>query len=731
MKFREFDSLSNQSLYDVADSIEQFGLAYGLVDLCELGLIVVDSKNKVTFWNHWMEKSSGIKTKDALGRHLNDVFTNLNCFRLEQAIKDALKRGMSSVLSQKFNPHILPLYSSEQDKIQDKLMCQMVTVKPLKVDTQFCLIQIFDVTSAMSRDQMLREQASKSRSQARHTKAILSSIVDAVITTDQDGRIDYMNSVAEQLTGWSLDDAGGLLLDKVFYITNSKGEHNIDSVHRYLKSGETSDSQDKELILVREDSSQIAIEHSLSPIHNSDHQTKGLVVVFRDVTQARNLAKQVTWQASHDVLTKLFNRNAFDQKLTELVDDARSQNNVHALLYLDLDQFKIVNDTCGHVAGDELLKQISEILSTHVRGNDVLARLGGDEFGVLLNACPANIAISIGNKIRQSIQDYRFGWDEKSFSIGVSIGIVEITESSESVENILSEADAACYAAKDNGRNQVHLYQQDASEAAERHGEMAWFSRIQNALEEDRFLLYVQNIAPIAPDDNDGHFEILIRMIDENQNLIPPGAFIPAAERYGLMSSVDRWVVNKTFSTIQKHREQFVANRYQFAINLSGASLTNQDTLNYIVDLFVEYDIPKSMISFEITETAAISNLSAANHFIRTLRKSGCQFSLDDFGSGLSSFAYLKNLPVDFLKIDGSFVKDMHKDPIDKAMVESINQIGHVMELKTIAEFAENDDIIDILRDIGVDYIQGYGVSKPRLLVDQQGNLQPNFGRLA
>lgn len=709
------------------NSLIQQELAFELVDLCEIGLVIIDSHHQVALWNHWMEKTSDVSSKLALGKTLEQIFVNLNSFRLKQAITDAINRGMSSVLSQKFTPHIFPLYTSQKSKKDHQLMNQMITVKPLKIEQNYCLIQIFDVSSAITRDLLLRQQATESRSQAAHTKAILSSIVDAVITTDSSGRINYMNSVAEKLTGWKQDIAYGQLLDKIFYITSPLDGLNSDAVHRCIKNGQASNSQGKELILMRENNSQLAIEHSLSPIHNEQHVNIGVVVVFRDVTQARQLTAKVNWQASHDVLTKLLNRSAFDDKLNELVEDARHSNNIHTLLYCDLDQFKIVNDTCGHVAGDELLKQISELLSTHVRGNDVLARLGGDEFGILLNSCPAKIAIDIANKIRQTIQDFRFGWEEKSFTIGVSIGIVEITKTGENSEHILGEADAACYVAKDNGRNQVHLYQQNAGEAAERHGEMAWFSRIQKALDENRFLLYVQTIAPIDASKNVGHFEILIRMLDEKGNIIPPGAFIPAAERYGLMAAIDKWVVKRSFEIIKKENVIFSDGNYRFAINLSGASLTNPETLSYIVGLLRDYSIPKGMITFEITETAAISNLSAANHFIRTLKKTGCNFSLDDFGSGLSSFAYLKNLPVDILKIDGAFVKDMHIDPIDKAMVESINQVGHVMGLKTVAEFVENDEIILLLTELGVDYIQGYGVSKPRLLVDQSGQLDKEF----
>ena len=722
------DSLT--SSYDNAPvELLSFSNIERVIDLCDIGLIVLNPNKRVVFWNIWMESNTGISQQKSLGKSLKAIFESWNCLRLEQGIKNAIDRGMSSLLSQKFNPHVFPLYTSTENKSINKCMNQMVTVKPLKGNKNFCLIQISDVSSAVARDVLLRKQAIESKRRELETKAILSSTADGVITTDRNGRINYMNVVAEHISGWKAEEASELYLDKVFNVTNSKGELYSDAIHRCLKDGELSETKDNDLILMRENGLQIAIEHSLAPIRNEQHECTGVVVVFRDVTESRELADKVNWQASHDMLTKLHNRNAFDLKLTALVNKAQQEGKTHSLLYLDLDQFKIVNDTCGHVAGDELLKQVATILDSHVRDNDVLARLGGDEFGILLNGCKGSIAVNIANKIRLAIEEFRFGWDGKTFSIGVSIGIVEIDQLCPGVQDVLGNADAACYAAKDNGRNQVHLFQPDAKEIEYHHGEMAWFSRIQKALDDDRFILYSQAIAPLKQGAN-SHYEILVRMLDDKGAIIPPGAFIPAAERYGLMTAIDRWVIDRLFQLIEKERESIENKNLCFAVNLSGATLTNLDTLNFIVEQIKCRKIPQGMISFEITETSAISNLSAATNFIQTLRGSGCTFSLDDFGSGLSSFAYLKSLPVDFLKIDGAFVKDMHQDPIDRAMVESINQVGHVMGLKTIAEFVENNDIIECLIDIGVDYVQGYGVSKPIPLTDRNGKISNKLGEI-
>ena len=691
-----------------------------VIDLSDVGIILINENKKVSCWNQWLVDSSGIEASAAVGKSIEQIFPQLKSARLFSAIDDAINYGMPSILSQKLNPHILPLYQTLSKKTEHNLMSQMVMIKPIKTRQKCCLIQVIDVSSAIARDQMLRRQAEEYRQRELHNGAILSSIADAVITTDAKGCIEYMNSVAETMTGWNADAAKKHKLENVFTITS---KHNTPSIVQCIKDDYIPNSFGENLTLKKENGTSIAIEESLAAIRNDKSEILGVVLVFRDVSKARKLADEVNWQAAHDSLTNLYNRNYFDRKLQALVKISRASNEQDALLYLDLDQFKIVNDTCGHVAGDELLKQVSYLLNSHVRNNDILARLGGDEFGIVLSNCPIGNALIIADKIRQAIKDFRFAWAGKSFGIGVSIGIVEISNNSESVEELLSAADTACYAAKDAGRNQVHLYKEKSSEAAARHGEMQWFSRIQTALEHNRFCLYAQKITSLNSSTHDNHNEILIRMLDDDNNIIPPGAFIPAAERFGLMSAIDRWVVEHLFTIIGKSICEQGQLKYHFAVNLSGQTLTDIETLTFISKQLHSHQIPKGMISFEITETAAISNLSAANTFITTLKSAGCKFSLDDFGSGLSSFAYLKNLPVDYLKIDGTFVKDMVNDAIDHAMVQSINQIGHVMNLETIAEFVENDDILAALKDIGVDYAQGFGVSKPYRLINKGGKL--------
>jgi len=440
----------------------------------------------------------------------------------------------------------------------------------------------------------------------------------------------------------------------------------------------------------------------------------GVVIIFHDVTELRGLANKVSYQATHDALTGLINRREFERRLALLLESARQEDKEHALCYIDLDQFKIVNDTCGHVAGDELLRQLTTLLQAQVRERDTLARLGGDEFGILLGNCHLNKAEKIAEAFCHMVKEFRFVWQDKSFEIGASIGLVAIEANSGSTTDLLSAADSACYVAKDKGRNRVYVYQPDDEELVARHGEMQWVSRINQALEENRFELFYQPIVALQGGKEKMHVEVLLRLRDEAGKLIFPMAFIPAAERFDLMPAIDRWVIRNVFAFCEASGRDDIT----YAVNLSGASLSDAGLMGYLREQFSNYDVRPYDISFEITETAAISNLSEAIHFISELKILGCSFSLDDFGSGLSSFAYLKNLPVDYLKIDGGFIRSIVDNPIDCAMVESINHIGHVMGIKTIAEFVENDEIYTCIKNLGVDYAQGYYIEKPKPLSD-------------
>ncbi len=541
----------------------------------------------------------------------------------------------------------------------------------------------------------------------------LRSIGDGVITTDTQGRIIYINPYAEQMLGCSGESAINNSLST--YLCFSDATTNVtieDPVERCISEEEVVVFSEH-INAIRYDGARFAVKLTTSPMRDQDSNIKGVVMVLHDISDMWKLTQKLSYQASHDSLTGLINRREFDHQLGLALDKSKKTGSNHTLCYMDLDQFKVVNDTCGHVAGDRLLKQLAQLLVTDIRSNDVLARLGGDEFGLLLYGCRMDRADSILEKIRKAIKEFRFSWDEKTFELGVSIGVVPVTRNSISVTELLSEADAACYVAKDLGRDRIHKYQQGDTDLVKHKSEMQWVHRIQQALDEGRFVSYYQLIQPVQ-NGVVWYSEILVRMLDENGDIVLPGAFIPAAERYHLMSNIDQWVINDVFAMIQDRPVKNMS----YTINLSGQSVGDKKMLNYILESMKKYNIDPSIICFEITETAAVANFDSARIFIDQLHEAGCKFALDDFGSGLSSFAYLKNLDVDLLKIDGSFIRDIAQDPVDYAMVSSINRIGHLMGIKTIAEVVEDKDILERLEKIGVDYVQGFYIDRPRPLSD-------------
>jgi len=542
----------------------------------------------------------------------------------------------------------------------------------------------------------------------------LHSIGDAVIATDTNGRVEFLNPVAQKMTGWDAQAAKGLPLGQVFRTIDEHTREPLAQPSNIRElDGQAIDTEQYAILIARE-GNEFSIEQTVAPTRDFEGRTIGAVLVFRDVSRSREMARQLNWAATHDALTGLVNRREFERRLHTLLESARFEHKQHALVYLDLDQFKVVNDTCGHLAGDELLRQLALTLDKKVRTSDTLARLGGDEFGVLLDGCPIERAASIAEAMRVAIADFRFVWQDKVFEVGVSIGVAPVTDQCESPARIMSTADAACYVAKDLGRNRVHVSLPDDQEMSQRQGEMQWVHRISQALEANRLRLYYQSIVPIGEDAaGETHYEVLLRLIDENGKVVPPMAFIPAAERYNLMPSIDRWVIRTILAHLAAGKND---SNLTCSINLSGQSLGDDHMLDFIVDQIDHSGVAPECLCFEITETSAIANLSRATRFISVLRGMGCRFSLDDFGSGMSSFGYLKHLHVDYLKIDGTFVRDMVDDVVDRAMVEAINRIGHVMGIRTIAEFVENNDILQKLKEIGVDYAQGYGIHKPEPL---------------
>ncbi|MEH6575877.1 MAG: EAL domain-containing protein [Amphritea sp.] len=532
-----------------------------------------------------------------------------------------------------------------------------------------------------------------------------------VLITKPDGVIEYASPKFSEVTGYQENEVEGLNINILHY--EKIGECSYADIWQELvKTPEWRG----EIINQKKDGTLFWAEVNVAPIYDSEGLLTHYVSIQQDVTEARLVSEQLNYQASHDQLTDLVNRREFEVRLEQLLKRHSKHEHPHAFCFLDLDQFKVVNDTCGHIAGDELLRQISSLLHDKVRSTDTLARLGGDEFGILMHNCPLNKAEAIAQDIRDAIAQFKFSWEQQVFSIGASIGVVAIDENSISLTEVLKQADSACYTAKDTGRNRVHVYQHRDELLVQREGDMRWVTEINSALEDGRFILYGQVIEPLQNPQLKPDIELLIRMLDREGNIVPPGAFLPAAERYHLSSRIDQWVVNNAFLWLQDNFEDFVQNIGCCAINLSGTSLGDKAIKDTIVSYFDDSTLLPYKVKFEITETSAIANLSEARRFIHGLKAYGCQFSLDDFGSGFSSFAYLKNLPVDNLKIDGLFVKGMVDDELDLAMVKSINDIGHVMGKTTIAEFVENEAVLNALKEIGVDYAQGYGLGRPKPL---------------
>ncbi|MBT8111153.1 MAG: EAL domain-containing protein [Gammaproteobacteria bacterium] len=573
---------------------------------------------------------------------------------------------------------------------------------------------ILTVARDVSHRKSLEVSLSRSKRQAQYT---LESISEGVITTDNDGRIDYMNLAAETLTGTNRDDAAGHRVGELFTLVDDADRRPLgDPVERCLAMRRRVNMGRRAVMVSSDGEHEQSVEITASPVRGPSNSISGTVVVFHDVSELRGLTRKMSYQATHDPLTGLINRREFERRLDEAMDTAHSEESVHIMYYMDLDRFKAVNDSCGHLAGDNMLREVAALIKDEVRDSDFVGRLGGDEFGALLIGCPIQKARQIATDICNAVAAYRFVWKDKIFNIGISVGLVEISHASGTLQDVMSAADSACYMAKQQGRGQVHVYSARDEAVARERGDIQWLRQLQTALHEDRFELAVQPIIAMSGRADSGpSVEVLIRLNDGQSRATNTAEFLRPAERYQMMPQIDRWVINASLAAISSGEIKLPTQR-SCAINLSSQTLGDEAFLGFVVDALDRSGVSPATICFEVTEGAILSNVQHAQRFIEVLHGIGCEFSLDDFGSGLGSFSSLKHLPIDYLKIDGTYTRNLRSDLVNQEMVAAMIKLARTMQFRVVAEQVENQDDFDWLRDIGVDFAQGHFIEAPALL---------------
>jgi diguanylate cyclase (GGDEF)-like protein/PAS domain S-box-containing protein len=573
---------------------------------------------------------------------------------------------------------------------------------------------ILTVARDISHRKSLEVSLSRSKRQAQYT---LESIAEGVITTDNDGRIDYMNLAAESLIGVNRDAAAGHRIGELFTLVDDADRRPLgDPVERCLAMRRRVNMGRRAVLVTADGENEHSVELTASPVRGPSNSISGTVIVIHDVSELRGLTRKMSYQATHDPLTGLINRREFERRLDEAMDEAHADESVHMLFYMDLDRFKAVNDSCGHIAGDNMLREVASLIKEQVRDSDFVGRLGGDEFGALLIGCPIDKARQIANDICNAVADYRFVWKDKIFNIGISVGLVEISHASGTLQDVMSAADSACYMAKQAGRGQVHVYSSRDEAVARERGDIQWLRQLQAALHEDNFQLAVQPIISMRDQSESGPaVEVLIRLDDGLGRARNSAEFLRPAARYQMMPQIDRWVINAALTAISSGEIKVPSNR-SCAINLSGQTLGDEAFLGFVVDSLDRSGVSPSTICFEVTEGAILSNVQHAQRFIEVLHGIGCEFSLDDFGSGLGSFSSLKHLPIDYLKIDGTYTRNLQTDLVNQEMVNAMIKLAKTMEFRIVAEQVEQQEDFDWLRDVGVDFVQGRFIEAPVLL---------------
>ncbi len=603
-------------------------------------------------------------------------------------------------------------------KVPERLEIQLINGNDqgLWVEAQSSLIEyrgndaILTVARDVSYRKSLEVSLSRSKRQAQYT---LESISEGVITTDNEGRIDYMNRAAESMTGTDRESAAGQTVGDIFALIDEADRRSLgDPVERCLAMRRRVNMGRRALLVSRDGEQEHSVELTASPIKGPANSITGTVVVFHDVSELRGLTRQMSYQATHDPLTGLVNRREFERRLQEAMDQAHAEDASHILCYMDLDRFKAVNDSCGHLAGDNMLREVATLIRDQVRDSDFVGRLGGDEFGTLLIGCPIEKATQIANDICTAVSDYRFVWQDKIFNIGISIGLVEITQASGTLQDLVSAADSACYVAKQRGRGQVHVYSARDEAIARERGDIQWLRQMQAALHEDRFQLALQSIIATTGQDQGPAYEVLIRLPDERGRVANSAEFLRPAQRYQLMPQIDRWVVSATLSALNAGEIRLPRGR-SCSINISGQTLSDEGFLAFVVDSLDRSGVAPESICFEVNEGVVTTDVQHVQRFIEVLHGIGCTFALDDFGSGLGSFSRLKRLPVDYLKIDGAYTRGLPADEINQEMVTAMIKLARTMEFRVIAEQVESQQDFDWLRDVGVDFVQGNFVEEP------------------